>query len=45
MADTTVLGGLLFAFYAKIPVPESCTALLAWKERMYERESVRLASA
>lgn len=45
MADTTVLGGLLFAFYAKIPVPESCAALLAWKERMYERESVRLASA
>lgn len=45
MADTTVLGGLLFAFYAKIPVPDSCTALLAWKERMYERESVKLASA
>src|SRR4051812_29525937 len=29
MADTTVLGALLFAHYASIPVPDDCTALLA----------------
>lgn len=41
MADTTVLGGLLFAGFANIDVPPECTALLAWKERMYERPSVK----
>jgi glutathione S-transferase len=45
MADTTVIGGLLFAAYAQIPVPESLTALVAWKARVDERESVRMASA
>ncbi|WP_213990355.1 glutathione S-transferase [Sodalis sp. dw_96] len=40
MADTTVLGGLLFARYADIPVPEEYGALLEWKERMYQRPSV-----
>jgi glutathione S-transferase len=41
MADATVLGGLLFAHYANIAVPPECTALLAWKDRMYERPSVK----
>jgi glutathione S-transferase len=45
MADTTVIGGLLFAHYAQIPVPQECTALLAWKERVDARNSVKLASA
>jgi glutathione S-transferase len=45
MADTTVLGGLLFAFYAQIPVPESLTALISWKARVDSRESVKAASA
>lgn len=45
MADTTVIGGLLFAQYAEIPVPASYTALLEWKERVYARDSVKLASA
>ncbi|MDB5977943.1 MAG: glutathione S-transferase [Nevskia sp.] len=41
MADTTVLGGLLFAGFAQIAVPPECTALLEWKARMYERPSVK----
>ncbi|MFH0129122.1 glutathione S-transferase family protein [Variovorax sp. VaC1] len=42
MADITVLGGLMFAGYENIiPVPEEYTALLAWKNRMYERPSVK----
>lgn len=41
MADATVLGGLLFAGYANIDVPAECSALLAWKSRMYERPSVK----
>jgi len=41
MADTTVLGGLLFAHYAGISVPEECRALLAWKSRVDERPSVK----
>jgi glutathione S-transferase len=45
MADTTVRGGLLFAMYAQIPVPESLTALLAWQVRVDGRESVKRALA
>lgn len=45
MADATVLGGLLFAFYAQIAVPESLTALLEWKERMYTLPFVQQAAA
>lgn len=45
MADATVLGGLLFAFYAQIPVPESCTALTAWKDRLYTLPFVQQAAA
>jgi glutathione S-transferase len=41
MADTTVLGGLLFAGFAQIEVPPECSALLEWKARMYERPSVK----
>ena len=44
MADATVLGGLLFAHYAQIPVPASCTALSEWKERMYALPFVHQAS-
>ncbi len=40
MADATVLGGLLFAHYANIAVPEEYSALLAWKARMYLRPGV-----
>ncbi|MET0935914.1 MAG: glutathione S-transferase [Luteibacter sp.] len=45
MADATVLGALLFAFYAKIEVPADCTALLAWKDRMYTLPQVQQATA
>jgi glutathione S-transferase len=41
MADCTVLGGLLFARYADIPVPAECTALLEWKARVDQRPSVK----
>jgi glutathione S-transferase len=44
MADTTVIGGLLFASYAQIPVPEALVALRAWKARVDQRESVQVAS-
>jgi glutathione S-transferase len=43
MADITVLGGLLFAGFAKIDVPEDCTALSAWRARVSERPSVKAA--
>lgn len=41
MADITVLEGLVFAGYAKIPVPDDCTALIAWNARLQERPSVK----
>jgi len=40
MADATVTGALLFAFYAEIPIPQHYRALLEWKARVYERPSV-----
>lgn len=43
MADITVLGGLVFAGFAKIDVPEDCAALTAWRQRVQERPSVRAA--
>lgn len=43
MADITVLGGLVFAGFAKIDVPEDCTALAAWRARVSERPSVKAA--
>ncbi len=41
MADITVIGGMIFAELLKLPVPDSCGALLAWYARMQERPSVR----
>jgi glutathione S-transferase len=41
MADITVLEGLVFAGYAKLAVPEDCTALIAWNARLQERENVK----
>lgn len=43
MADITVLEGLVFAGFAKIDVPEDCTALNAWRQRVQERPSVKAA--
>jgi glutathione S-transferase len=40
MADITVWAGLLFAQFAKIDVPEECTALRAWKTKVDARASV-----
>lgn len=41
MADITVLEGLVFAGFAKIPVPDDCVALTAWRARVEERPSVK----
>ncbi|AXF18857.1 glutathione S-transferase [Paraburkholderia caledonica] len=41
MADITVWAGLLFAGFANIPIPEDCTALLNWRQRVDERSSVK----
>ncbi|MBO9559348.1 MAG: glutathione S-transferase [Caulobacter sp.] len=41
MADITVLEGLVFAGFAKLAVPEDCTALIAWNARLQERPSVK----
>ena len=43
MADITVLGGLVFAGFAQIPVPDDCTALAAWRGRVEQRPSVQAA--
>lgn len=43
MADITVLGGLVFAGFAKLDVPEACTALKAWRARIEDRPSVKAA--
>ena len=43
MADITVLEGLVFAGFAKIAVPEDCTALIAWRARVEARPSVKAA--
>ena len=43
MADITVLEGLVFAGFAKIAVPEDCTALTAWRARVEARPSVKAA--
>lgn len=43
MADITVLGGLIFAGFAKLDVPEDCAALTAWRQRVQERPSVKAA--
>jgi glutathione S-transferase len=41
MADITVLAGLMFAAAAGLAVPESCTALLAWREKVEQLPSVK----
>ena len=40
MADITVIAGLIFAAFVKLPVPAECKALQAWYARMQERPSV-----
>lgn len=40
MADITVFAGLGFADFAEIPIPESLSNLLAWRERMAARPSI-----
>jgi glutathione S-transferase len=41
MADITVIGGLIFASVARLPVPAEYGALQAWYARMRERPSVK----
>ncbi len=40
MADITAFAGLIFADFAKIDVPDDCTNLKAWRERVASRPSV-----
>lgn len=40
MADITVFAGLIFADFAQINVPDECTNLKAWRERVASRPSV-----
>ncbi len=40
MADITTFAGLAFADFAKIDVPEDCTNLVAWRERVAARPSI-----
>lgn len=40
MADIAVIGGLVFAAIVQLEVPPECTALIAWYERMKQRDSV-----
>ena len=45
MADITVIGGLVFAAIVNLEVPPECTALIAWYERMKQRERVTVISS
>jgi glutathione S-transferase len=40
MANIALLGGMIFALLAKLPLPDDCAALRAWHGRMQERASV-----
>jgi glutathione S-transferase len=40
MADITVHAGLLFAGFANIDIPQDCTNLRAWQERISSRPSI-----
>ena len=40
MADITVIAGLIFAAFVKLPVPAECEALQAWYAKMQTRPSV-----
>jgi glutathione S-transferase len=41
MADITVFAGLMFADAGGIPIPEDCTALLAWRVKVSDLPSVK----
>lgn len=41
MADITVFAGLAFADLVKVEIPAECTQLLAWRDRMNERPSIK----
>lgn len=41
VADITLFAGLGFADFAKIEVPSECTNLVAWRQRMAERPSMK----
>ncbi len=40
MADIAVIGGMIFADYLDVAVPEECDALAAWYKEIQERPSV-----
>lgn len=40
MADITAFAGLAFADFAKIDVPDECTHLAAWRDRVAQRPSI-----
>ena len=40
MADITAFAGLAFADFVKLSIPEDCTNLMAWRERVAARPSV-----
>jgi glutathione S-transferase len=41
VADITLFAGLGFADFAKIAVPSECTHLIAWRQRIAERPSIK----
>lgn len=41
MADITLIGGLIFAGFVNLSIPEKCEALRAWYARVQERPSVK----
>jgi len=41
IADVTVMGGLAFADFAKVPVPVEAENLLAWRDRVNARPSAK----
>lgn len=45
VADITLYAGLLFAGFAQIAVPETCTHVLAWQQRVAARPAVQAATA
>ena len=40
MADITLFAGLAFADFAKIEIPQSCTHLVAWRDKISARAAV-----
>ena len=41
MADITVLAALMHGGFAQIPIPDECTALSAWRQKVEARPSVK----